>query len=287
MPRARKKKNSSFQTTITKSVFLYGRPNKEKLVMQNSYTALINRNIELLEKNPAIVLQLVKNDKKDPEMRKLEKAIRPEGINSAFCQNAFDAAVVQVSSRLNNIRLDLLSEGMGIFAQSKVLLAMSIMGCSKQKIKKTVTAYVDSISKDTLTAIERLDIKEFNKSRKMNGMFSTFARGKLQRKLMEALNQKGCDFFEVEPDFTSQVCPVCSNLNGENGHSKGFCCTNCGYQDDADPVGAVNIRNRASDKEILELCKENQYNHKNLQNAIKIVYEKRHVAYKEAQAASA
>jgi hypothetical protein len=68
MPKARKKKNSSFQTTITKSVFLYGRPNKEKLVilqqMQNSYTALINRDIDLLEKNPDIVLQLVKNDKK-------------------------------------------------------------------------------------------------------------------------------------------------------------------------------------------------------------------------------
>ena len=65
MPKARKKKNSSFQTTITKSVFLYGRPNKEKLVilqqMQNSYTALINRDIDLLEKNPDIVLQLVKN----------------------------------------------------------------------------------------------------------------------------------------------------------------------------------------------------------------------------------
>ena len=82
MPKARKKKNSSFQTTITKSVFLYGRPNKEKLAvlrqMQNSYTALINRDIELLEKNPDIVLQLVKNDKKDSQMRKLEKAIRPE-----------------------------------------------------------------------------------------------------------------------------------------------------------------------------------------------------------------
>ena len=528
MPKARKKKNSSFQTTITKSVFLYGRPNKEKLVtlqqMQNSYTALINRDIELLEKNPTIVLQLVKNDKKDPKMRKLEKEIRPEGINSAFCQNAFDAAVVQVSSRLNNIRLDLLSEGMGVFAQSKVLFAMSIMGCSKQKmeetmqqfegtfyegcaktlhemsetefsylqlefqeryasklleyripklhsasvpldsrlmkiekstntkmlyviiitnplktrqritipidtsshslhkiqcnkmagtvlmqvkgknlrigwsydstrkqpatmtcvgvdtgisdcfhtsdggaigsmnsvidfyheevepafaelaklrnkkrkikhflrnhdlsedvrrsliekmdrlermiqtakapyqkkrcyyaqldheIKKSVTTYVDSISKDTLTVIEKLDIREFNKSCKMNGMFSTFARGKLQRKLMEALNQKGCDFFEVEPDFTSQVCPVCSNLKAENRHSKVFCCTSCGYQDDADHVGAVNIRNRASDKEILELCKENQYSHKNLQKAIKIVYERRHIAYEEKQAASA
>ena len=93
MPKARKKKNSSFQTTITKSVFLYGRPNKEKLAvlrqMQNSYTALINRDIELLEKNPDIVLQLVKNDKKDSQMRKLEKAIRPEGINSAFCQKVW------------------------------------------------------------------------------------------------------------------------------------------------------------------------------------------------------
>ena len=142
MPKAKKKKNSSFQTTITKSVFLYGRPNKEKLVilqqMQNSYTALINRDIDLLEKNPDIVLQLVKNDKKDPQMRKLEKAIRPEGINSAFCQNAFDAAVVQVSGRLNNIRLDLLSEGRGIFAQSKVLFAMSVMGCSKQKMEETM-----------------------------------------------------------------------------------------------------------------------------------------------------
>ena len=80
--RQERKKNSSFQTTITKSVFLYGRPNKEKLAilqqMQNSYIALINRDIELLEKNPDIVLQLVKNDKKDPQMRKLEKAIRPK-----------------------------------------------------------------------------------------------------------------------------------------------------------------------------------------------------------------
>ena len=149
------------------------------------------------------------------------------------------------------------------------------------EIKKSVTTYVDSISKDTLTTIEKLDIKEFNKSRKVNGMFSTFARGKLQRKLMEVLNQKGCDFFEVEPDFTSQVCPVCSNLNAENRHSKGFCCTSCGYQDDADHVGAVNIRNRAGDKEILELCREHQYSHKNLQNAIRIVYEKRHIAYEE------
>ena len=166
MPKARKKKNSSFQTTITKSVFLYGRPNKEKLVilqqMQNSYTALINRDIDLLEKNPDIVLQLVKNDKKDPQMRKLEKAIRPEGINSAFCQNAFDAAVVQVSGRLNNIQLDLLSEGMGIFAQSKVLFAMSIMGCSKQKMEETMRQIEGTFYEDCAKTLHEMSEKEFS-----------------------------------------------------------------------------------------------------------------------------
>ena len=95
--KSKKEKEQFFSDNHYKECFLYGRPNKEKLVilqqMQNSYTALINRDIDLLEKNPDIVLQLVKNDKKDPQMRKLKKAIRPEGINSAFCQNAFDAAV--------------------------------------------------------------------------------------------------------------------------------------------------------------------------------------------------
>ncbi len=123
---------------------------------------------------------------------------------------------------MNKIRLDLLSEGMGVFAQSKVLPAFAELANLRNKkrkikhflrkhdlpedvrrsliqkmdrleqmiqtvkapyrkkrcyyaqldheIKKSVTAYVDSISKDTLTAIERLDIKEFNKSRKMNAI---------------------------------------------------------------------------------------------------------------------
>ena len=73
----------------------------------------------------------------------------------------------------------------------------------------------------------------------------------------------------------------------ENRHEKKFCCTACGYKDDADHVGAVNIEKRAEDKELQELCEKYKYNHKNLQNAIKIVYSKRHVAYQKEQAASA
>ena len=68
---------------------------------------------------------------------------------------------------------------------------MSIMGCSKQKIKKTVTAYVDSISKDTLTAIERLDIKEFNKSRKMNAIKIVYEKRHVAYKKKQAFSKGG------------------------------------------------------------------------------------------------
>ena len=513
---------------ITKSVFLYGHPNKGKASLlkqiQRSYTDLVNHDIEALLQHPEFTLQLVKNDKKDPNMRKLEKAIRPKGLNSAFCQNAFDSAVVHLSNRFNNIRLDLLSEGMDLFARSKVLFAMSIMGCPKtemeysmreiqgsfyqecadslshmsdvgfqalqtefqvryqaisleyqipqlrsvsvpldsrlmkierstdikqpyvitisdpfvkdhriavpidtsrhalhkiksnqmagtvhmqirkgdlrigwsydsfrrqpataldigvdtgisdcfhtsdgraigsmqpvlnfyhnevepafaelsnlrnkkrkikhylkkhpglpvdvrrsliakmdrlekmiqtadapyrkkrcyyeqldHEIKKSVTEYIHSIAPDTLTVLERLDTKEFYKSRRVNGMFSTFARGKLQQKLMESLNQKGYDFFEIEPDYTSQICPVCGNLGAENRNGKIFHCTCCGHQDDADHVGAVNIQRRATDKEILDLCEKHKYSHKDLQNAIKLVYLQRHSVYQEKQQAA-
>ena len=62
------------------------------------------------------------------------------------------------------------------------------------EIKSSIDRYIESISHDTLTVLEKLDIREFNKSRKSNGMMSTFARGKLQKKLMETLNWYGYDF---------------------------------------------------------------------------------------------
>ena len=524
MPKARRRKDSSFETSVTKSVFLYGDPNKEKLAllkrMQAVFTALVNETILMLDARGDLIMQLVKNDKKDTAMRSLEKSARKKGLNSAFCQNAFDMAVTYFSNRLDQIRLDLLSEGAGIFARSKVLFAMSIMGKTKaemvssmktlkkdfylacaselramtdaeftlqqtvfqdlyamkcmeyripqlrsvsvpldsrlmtvepseqvktayvirvtdpfqknhriqipvdtsahslhkirshkmagtvtmqvrkkklrigwaytrhmeqpktaetvgvdvgitdsfhtsdgrqigsmkevigfyhdtvepsfagqsglrNKIRKishylhshdlsddvrrsliekmdrlshmmqtmkapyhqrraydhrldaeiasAVHGYLQGLSHDTLTVLEKLDMREFKKSRRINGKFSLFARGKLQHRLMEELNWRGFDFLEVAPDYTSQVCPVCSCLDDRNRDRKDFTCTCCGYHDDADHVGALNIRARATDKEILEICERNKYHHKNLQTALRTLYAKRHQEYKNTE----
>ena len=154
-----------------------------------------------------------------------------------------------------------------------------------QEIKSSVDAYLHGITKDTLTVLEKLDMKEFRKSRRINGMFSVFARGKLQEKLLRELNWRGYDFMEVVPDYTSQVCPVCSNLQAENRNGKIFHCLCCGYEADADYVGAKNIKARAADQEVLEVCEVNKYNHGNLQNALKMVYRERNAQYLQSRTA--
>ena len=153
------------------------------------------------------------------------------------------------------------------------------------EIKQDVKTYMSYITHDTLTVLELLDIREFEKSHRLNGDLSTFARGRLQQKLMSELNWYGYDYVEVPPDFTSQTCPICSYRNAENRskvNSKLFKCGCCGYEDDADHVGAVNIRNRAEDKELLKLCKDAK-NHKDMQSRLIRLLDNRHLDWQMQQ----
>lgn len=172
----------------------------------------------------------------------------------------------------------------------------------EHEIKSSIDSYIKSIDNKTLTVLEKLDInvergiprsesgneqerrviKEFNNSRKANGKRSMFARGQLQKKLMETLNWKGYDFKEIEPDYTSQCCPVCSYTDKANRNGKSFKCQCCGYEADADYVGALNIKARAEDKEILDVCEKYKYNHDEMQKHIKMVYHARNEKYKAA-----
>ena len=535
MPKARKKKNSEFESSPVKSVFLFGKPNKGKLdliwQMEHKYVELINFNIEALMAVPDIHVQLIKNDKKDSYVRQIQKQLRPENINSAFCQNAFDTAFTKLSNRLDAIRLEMFKTIDSLFCQSKVLFGLCLDGANKDemiaclneiikaaRIKKDITFYRDCIAQlqnmfadefeeqmmefrdlydmvsiqfktphvkseaipfdsrlmrielstdtvmpyvitltnpfvkgnrisipintsrhslhkiqanrmaatvtvkpegtkvrigwsyakslkklettvnmgvdtgikdsfflsdgrsigsmkdvidfyhrevepafaqlsslrnkkrsisyyvrhhknlpldvrrsliqkmdrlehmirtadapyrkkrtyynmlnheikqnvktymsfithDTLTVLELLDIKEFNKSHRLNGDLSTFARGRLQQKLISELNWYGYDYVEVPPDFTSQTCPICSYRNAENRstvNSKLFRCGCCGYEDDADHVGAVNIRNRAADKELLKLCKYAK-SHKEMQSRLIRLLDDRHLDWQMKQ----
>ena len=110
---------------------------------------------------------------------------------------------------------------------------------------------------------------------------SAFARGLLQQKLMAELNWRERDFLEVEPAYTSQVCPVCGNLYNANWNGKTFHCTCCGLEDDADHIASVNILSRAMDQEILELCEKYKYAPMQLRERLREQYAERNAEYKK------
>ena len=155
MPKTRKKKSSAFESSPVKSVFLFGKPNKGKLdllwQMEHKYVELINFNIEALMAVPDIHVQLIKNDKKDSYVRQIQKQFRPENINSAFCQNAFDTAFTKLSNRLDAIRLEMLKTIDSIFCQSKVLFGLCLDGVAKDEMTACLNKVVNAVrnKKDT------------------------------------------------------------------------------------------------------------------------------------------
>ena len=72
---------------------------------------------------------------------------------------------------------------------------------------------------------------------------------------------------EVEPDYSSQTCPVCGHIGKESRNGKYFHCTHCGHEDDADHNASVVLAMRADDKEFLNICAANPF-HQSRQQAI-------------------
>ena len=138
MPKAKKRKDTGFEASQTKSVFLYGHPNKEKASIiasiQKLFTRLVNNNIQGINNCEWMHVQLIKNDKKDPQVRAYEKSIRPKGVNSAFCQAAFDTAFTHLSNRLNTIKDDMYREHDDVFTSSKVLFGMALDHAAKAEM---------------------------------------------------------------------------------------------------------------------------------------------------------
>ncbi|MDP2760255.1 MAG: transposase [Sideroxyarcus sp.] len=53
---------------------------------------------------------------------------------------------------------------------------------------------------------------------------------------------RGGEVLAVPPHHTSQTCPVCAHISAENRQTQAkFECVECGYENNADRVGAMNI----------------------------------------------
>ena len=79
---------------------------------------------------------------------------------------------------------------------------------------------------------------------------SLWPRGVLQERTEFKASAAGCRREQVNPAYSSQLCPQCSFVNGKNRTGDTFQCLNCGHADDADRVAAQNLKSRRTDPDI-------------------------------------
>ena len=146
-------------------------------------------------------------------------------------------------------------------------------------ISQAIKGYLNSI-KDTktITVLEEIDIKEFNRSKAENRRDSIWARAQLTDRLISKLNWYGFEVVKVDPAFTSKMCSKCFCIHDENRDHKSFKCKACGYEADADYNASINIKNRAFDKKINAIVEKYGFNQYKRHEAIKKYFMKKHKA---------
>ena len=117
-------------------------------------------------------------------------------------------------------------------------------------IARTVgMVYVEDLKIRNMTASAKGTIEEPGRRVKqksgLNKAMLRFSPHQLVSSLEWALLKHGGYVTKVNPAYTSQTCPSCGHCEKENRPTQAeFKCRQCGYANNADVVGAINVLNR-------------------------------------------
>ena len=107
--------------------------------------------------------------------------------------------------------------------------------------------FVDSLKEGDVVVMEKLNgIRERVKLRKeQRYFFHSWAFRKLQQYIEYKALERGIPVVYIEPKNTSIICPRCGHTDRRNRRSQSlFRCVKCGFQHNADMVGALNLTNK-------------------------------------------
>jgi transposase len=121
------------------------------------------------------------------------------------------------------------------------------------RIKQQISQAIHQVVKERTPGIivtERLDIRGRAKSKGMSRLVSYWMRGSLKERLNFLALAEGFCHKQVNPAYSSQMCPTCLFVHKGNRAGDIFHCLNCGHTDHADRVAAINLFARYYDTEI-------------------------------------
>ncbi|MGJ8455104.1 RNA-guided endonuclease InsQ/TnpB family protein [Pseudothermotoga sp. U03pept] len=121
-----------------------------------------------------------------------------------------------------------------------------------QYINHCISKRIVGIAKAESKAIALENLRGIRERVKGSKKFNRMMSGWNFRELASFIEYKaafaGIPVIYVDPKETSRTCPKCRNVSRYNRKTQGwFKCTKCGYQSDADRVGALNIVAKALD----------------------------------------
>ena len=88
-------------------------------------------------------------------------------------------------------------------------------------------------------------------SKSVNRKFNFWIYSYIIRRLEQLCEVAGVQCHKVMPQYTSQTCPRCSFTAKSNRRGEMFKCQECGYTEDSDYVGALNILQRFAQEPIV------------------------------------
>ena len=122
---------------------------------------------------------------------------------------------------------------------------------NKKQARTERDQYINKVVKqlpwDKIKVLGIEELKDVKKGKKKNRNknFRKAMAPWTYRRVIEALRRKSQEnrvhLVEIEPAYTSRICPKCGKESKDNRKGEKFLCISCGYKGDADYIGAQNI----------------------------------------------
>lgn len=141
------------------------------------------------------------------------------------------AKVTQVNIDIRNARKDFLHKASTTISQNHAVVCIEDL-------------QIRNMSKSSKGNAEQPG-KQVRQKSGLNRSILDQGWGEFRRQLDYKLGWQGGYLIAVPPQNTSQVCPACGYISAENRQTQAkFECIECGYENNADLVGAINVLER-------------------------------------------
>ena len=112
-------------------------------------------------------------------------------------------------------------------------------------VSKRLVEHLEPGSTIVLEELTHIRDRAKGKGKKQRRQMAGWSFFDLRRKVEYKAQARGVQVLKVDPAYTSQTCPRCGHVSRSNRTSQSwFCCQQCGYQSNADRVGALNLAQR-------------------------------------------